>query len=254
MRVTMVALLCALKASSVAAFTGPYKPSSPAVRIAKSPVWEKYGSMKPAPKTLAARPQPLYRRDMIRTRSLALPAPEPISNEDKRRFVRWSYLLCLANSLVNSATLIQFGEVVMHMTGPSTKGPLFLASGLAAQGWHNLGTIASFLFGCVFAGLATAQADGNTPIKKTGVYLAAGRPPTLPDVPTSSIFISSLDPCVSSPPPLGASLFLLGLLTPVPPNSPEHPVRRMPPVPRRRHGEGGRPRLPLRRSLRGWNS
>merc|ERR1719393_21950 len=98
-------------------------------------------------------------------------APAPISADDKRMYVHWSYIMCLANSLVNSATLIQYNEVVMHMTGPSTKGPLFLASGLAAQGWHNLGTIGSFLFGCFLAGLATSKADANTPVKKTAPSL-----------------------------------------------------------------------------------
>ena len=135
MRVTALALLCALQASSVAAFTGPNKPRSPAVRIAKSPVWEKYGGMKQAPKTLAARPQPsgpIYRRDAVKTHAVGA-APAPISADDKRMYVHWSYIMCLANSFVNSATLIQFEEVVMHMTGPSTKGPLFLASGLAAR-------------------------------------------------------------------------------------------------------------------------
>jgi len=170
MRVTALALMCAL--SSVAAFTGPM-PRSPAVRIAKSPVWEKYGGMKQAPKTLAARPQPsgpIYRRDAVKTHAVGA-APAPISADDKRMYVHWSYIMCLANSFVNSATLIQFEEVVMHMTGPSTKGPLFLASGLAAQGWHNVGTIGSFLFGCLLAGLATAQADANTPVKKTAPWL-----------------------------------------------------------------------------------
>lgn len=169
MRVTAMALLCALQASSVAAFTGPM-PRSPAVRIAKSPIWEKYSGMKQAPKTLSARPQPIYRRDAIKTHAVGA-APAPISADDKRMYVHWSYIMCLANSFVNSATLIQFEEVVMHMTGPSTKGPLFLASGLAAQGWHNLGTIGSFLFGCLLAGLATSQADANTPVKKTAPWL-----------------------------------------------------------------------------------
>ena len=79
--------------------------------------------------------------------------------------------MCLATSIVNAATLIQFDEVVMHMTGPSTKGPLFLASGLAARGWHNLGTVGAFLFGCFFAGLATSQHDANTPVKDTAPWL-----------------------------------------------------------------------------------
>ena len=78
--------------------------------------------------------------------------------------------MCLATSIVNAATLIQFDEVVMHMTGPSTKGPLFLASGLAARGWHNLGTVGAFLGGCFFAGLATSQNDANTPVKETGLF------------------------------------------------------------------------------------
>ena len=86
-------------------------------------------------------------------------------------YVHWSYIMCLATSMVNAATLIQFDEVVMHMTGPSTKGPLFLASGLAARGWHNLGTVGAFLFGCMFAGLATAENDVNTPVKETAPWL-----------------------------------------------------------------------------------
>lgn len=86
-------------------------------------------------------------------------------------YVRWSYLMCLANSLVNSATLIQFNEVVMHMTGPSTKGPLFLAQGLKAAGLHNMFTIGSFLFGCLVAGLATAKDDGNTPIASSSLFI-----------------------------------------------------------------------------------
>ena len=89
-------------------------------------------------------------------------------------YVHWCYIMTLATSMVNSATLIQFDEVVMHMTGPSTKGPLFLASGLAARGWHNMGTIGAFLFGCFFAGLATCQKDANTPVKETAPWLLMG--------------------------------------------------------------------------------
>ena len=94
-----------------------------------------------------------------------------LSADDKRMFVRWSYLMCLANSLVNSATLIQFNEVVMHMTGPSTKGPLFLAQGQRVAGWHNMFTIGAFLIGCLFAGLATAEDDANTPIASSGLFM-----------------------------------------------------------------------------------
>ena len=101
----------------------------------------------------------------------APPPPMGLSADCKRMYVHWSYIMCLATSIVNAATLIQFDEVVMHMTGPSTKGPLFLASGLAARGWHNLGTVGAFLFGCLFAGLATSQSDANTPVKETAPWL-----------------------------------------------------------------------------------
>ena len=94
-----------------------------------------------------------------------------LSPDCKRMYVHWCYIMTLATSMVNAATLIQFDEVVMHMTGPSTKGPLFLASGLAARGWHNLGTVGAFLFGCFFAGLATSQHDANTPVKDTAPWL-----------------------------------------------------------------------------------
>ena len=100
----------------------------------------------------------------------APPPPMGLSADCKRMYVHWSYIMCLATSIVNAATLIQFDEVVMHMTGPSTKGPLFLASGLAARGWHNLGTVGAFLGGCFFAGLATSQNDANTPVKETGLF------------------------------------------------------------------------------------
>eukprot|EP00618_Florenciella_parvula_P002238 CAMPEP_0119538306 /NCGR_PEP_ID=MMETSP1344-20130328/50758_1 /TAXON_ID=236787 /ORGANISM="Florenciella parvula, Strain CCMP2471" /LENGTH=289 /DNA_ID=CAMNT_0007581135 /DNA_START=32 /DNA_END=901 /DNA_ORIENTATION=+ len=164
-----MALLCALQASSVSAFVAPGMAPSAALRVAKSPLF-KSSTPKLAP-SLAARPQP-KRETALQAEAAAV---GPISADDKRMFVRWSYILCLANSLVNSATLIQFDEVVMHMTGPSTKGPLFLASGLAAQGWHNLGTIGAFLVGCMFAGLATAKNDGDTPIKATApTIIAAG--------------------------------------------------------------------------------
>ena len=93
-----------------------------------------------------------------------------LSPDCKRMYVHWCYIMTLATSMVNAATLIQFDEVVMHMTGPSTKGPLFLASGLAARGWHNLGTVGAFLGGCFFAGLATSQNDANTPVKETGLF------------------------------------------------------------------------------------
>lgn len=157
MRVTTAALLCALQASSVTAFTGsmPRSLASPGLKLAPS---------------LAARPRPMYRRDTIKAQAVGA-VPAPISPDDKRMYVHWSYIMCLANSFVNSATLIQFDEVVMHMTGPSTKGPLFLASGLAAQGWHNLGTIGAFLIGCLLAGVATSKADANTPVKKTAPWL-----------------------------------------------------------------------------------
>jgi hypothetical protein len=102
------------------------------------------------------------------------PATAPLSPDCRRMYVHWCYIMTLATSMVNSATLIQFDEVVMHMTGPSTKGPLFLASGLAARGWHNMGTIGAFLFGCFFAGLATCQKDANTPVKETAPWLLMG--------------------------------------------------------------------------------
>ena len=104
--------------------------------------------------------------------AVAAAPPAPVLSADCRRmYVHWAYIMCLATSMVNAATLIQFDEVVMHMTGPSTKGPLFLASGLAARGWHNLGTVGAFLFGCLFAGLATSQSDANTPVKETAPWL-----------------------------------------------------------------------------------
>lgn len=168
MRTTAIALLCALQSSSVCAFVAPTV-SSPGLRLAKSPALNSPG-LRFAP-SLAVRPRS-SRRTSVKASAAAA---GPLSGDDKRMFVRWSYVLCLANSLVNSATLIQFDEVVMHMTGPSSKGPLFLASGLAAQGWHNLATIGTFLLGCLFAGLATAKADGDTPITKTApTILGAG--------------------------------------------------------------------------------
>ena len=101
----------------------------------------------------------------------AMGRPWGLTPSCKRMYVHWSYIMCLATSMVNAATLIQFDEVVMHMTGPSTKGPLFLASGLAARGWHNLGTIGAFLGGCFFAGVATSDKDANTPVKDTAPWL-----------------------------------------------------------------------------------
>ena len=90
----------------------------------------------------------------------------------------------------------------MHMTGPSTKGPLFLAQGAAGAagaagrlkvpftvaGWHNLFTIGAFFAGCFFAGLATAKRDGDTPINVMGTFTL---PAPLRPVP--------LSPCHSPP-------------------------------------------------------
>ena len=152
-------LLLALTASTASAFA-----PAASLRVSKAPGLVRPGSTSPGlalGPSLAARPRPYTTRAPMKA---AAAAAGPLSSGDKRMFVRWSYIMCLANSLVNSATLIQFDEVVMHMTGPSSKGPLFLASGLAAQGWHNLGTIGAFLFGCLLAGLATAKKDGDTPI------------------------------------------------------------------------------------------
>ena len=162
MRVTKVVVLCVLQASSVSAFVAPIG-SIPAARIAKSPVLPTT-SVKLAP-SLTVRSQQ-NRRSLIKAQ-----AALALSADDKRMFVRWSYLMCLANSLVNSATLIQFNEVVMHMTGPSTKGPLFLAQGQRVAGWHNMFTIGAFLIGCLFAGLATAEDDANTPIASSGLFM-----------------------------------------------------------------------------------
>lgn len=174
MRLTKMITLCALQASSVSAFVTPIGPS-PGVRIAKIPVLTTPGLKRAS--SLAVCPLRNRHIPALSAEAPALsgdgkPAPAPpLSAEDKRMFVRWSYLLCLANSLVNSATLIQFNEVVMHMTGPSSKGPLFLASGLKASGWHNMYTIGAFLVGCFIAGLATAKDDGNTPIASSGSFM-----------------------------------------------------------------------------------
>lgn len=170
MRVTAMALLCALQATAVSAFVAPMHPPSRAVRVAKAPVmFTSPATTKLVAPTLV---RPLSNRRTAIKAQAVNNIMKPLTGADKRMFVRWSYVLCLANSLVNSATLIQFDEIVMHMTGPSTKGPLFLASGLAAQGWHNLGTIGSFLIGCMFAGVATAKRDADTAVASTAPSIA----------------------------------------------------------------------------------
>ena len=84
---TKIALVCALQASSVSAFVGP----SPAFRVAKSPVLTSPAAgLKLAP-SLAVRPRP-NRRTVIKAQA-ATAAGGPLSVDDKRMFVRWSFVL-----------------------------------------------------------------------------------------------------------------------------------------------------------------
>ena len=96
MRVTKMTVLCALHVASVSAFVGPMAPS-PAVRVAKRPVLTMGPGLKLAP-GLAVRPRP-GRRAATKVQALALDSPpeEPLSVDDKRMFVRWSYVMCLFN-------------------------------------------------------------------------------------------------------------------------------------------------------------
>jgi hypothetical protein len=166
------ALFLALAFGGVDGFVGPVIRGSPATpsiavqpRVAR-PINPRE-MVKPVAPQQSSPIKAAFARSVIALQSTAA----PLSPNCKRMYVHWSYIMCLATSMVNAATLIQFDEVVMHMTGPSTKGPLFLASGLAARGWHNLGTVGAFLFGCMFAGLATAENDVNTPVKETAPWL-----------------------------------------------------------------------------------
>ena len=166
------ALFLALAFGGVDGFVGPVIRGSPATpsiavqpRVAR-PINPRE-MVKPVAPQQSSPIKAAFARSVIALQSTAA----PLSPNCKRMYVHWSYIMCLATSMVNAATLIQFDEVVMHMTGPSTKGPLFLASGLAARGWHNLGTVGAFLFGCLFAGLATSQSDANTPVKDTAPWL-----------------------------------------------------------------------------------
>ena len=94
MRVVKMTVLCALHAAlSVSAFVSPMGPS-PAVRIAKRPVLTMGPGLKLAP---ILRPR-LGRRTAIKVQSAIVPVePQPLSVDDKRMFVRWSYVMCLFN-------------------------------------------------------------------------------------------------------------------------------------------------------------
>ena len=93
MRVTKMTVLCALHVASVSAFVGPMAPS-PAVRVAKRPVLTMGPGLK-LPPSLAARPRPSL-RSAIKVQASNSPLG-PLSADDKRMFVRWSYVMCLFN-------------------------------------------------------------------------------------------------------------------------------------------------------------